>query len=182
MEMNESQDKINNKGFKMNTSENINYILIVDDEKLVRDSISFMINSICKELGINCMIVEGSDGKDILKHLKITDGPPHTPKSNDIKFKLLFTDEEMEHLNGSTVIKEIRKKEDEKDEEEEEDSLNYKENGDFSKNKSLIIVSITSNAAEIEKAKMIKESGADYVIQKPARKSQIRELVLLHLN
>jgi CheY-like chemotaxis protein len=159
--MNQSQKK----GKDKNSRKENNGILIVDDEMVVRNSIKRMISSICKELDLHFKIVEGSDGKDILDHLKVTtDEAKESPEPADIKFKLLFTDEEMGNLNGSTAIKEIRKREEEK-------------NTKSLKKKSIVIVSITSNA-QFDTARMIKESGADYVIQKPPKKCQIKELVI----
>lgn len=84
-----------------------NKILIIDDNKLIVDSIQRNLSKILKEHKSDTEVIRGSDGIDLVK--LIIDDQKH---GNKIKCVLL--DENMEYMNGSEAIKIIRKMESEK--------------------------------------------------------------------
>lgn len=104
-----------------------------------------------EEYGLNFIILEGNDGIDILNHV--------IANQNEGLLKCVFTDENMEYINGSEAIKIVR---------------NLEKNNRISKN---IIVSMTSYEDEHSK-NLILTAGADYIISKPYSKSQIMTILL----
>lgn len=128
-----------------------NKILIVDDQALIRNSLKNLISILIRELDLNYEIIEGSDGIDIINYL--TDD--YTVDS----IKLVFTDEDMEIVNGSTAILAIRQLESE---------FNYK---------TKTIISVTSSADNVLNRERILNSGADLVLSKPPRKTELKALM-----
>jgi len=95
---NDSYNKINKKSIIHETliKIKINKILIIDDHKLIRESLVFLIKKALKNLKMNNYfeIIEGCDGVDMLNFLI-----KYQTKENEIK--CIFTDENMEYINGS---------------------------------------------------------------------------------
>jgi len=129
-------------------------ILIIDDHKIIRESLVILIKKILKNLNKENIfdIIEGSDGVDILSYL-IYD----QTKENEIK--LVITDENMEYINGSEAISIIRKLEKAK------------------KIKNVSIASITAFEDEFNKNK-IKQSGSNIILSKPCSESMLRKFLL----
>ena len=92
---------------------------------------------------INFRILEGSDGIDLLNFLRL---------DKDYKIKYIFTDENMEYLNGSEAVKLITKFEAD------------------NKIKNFNIISITTFDDE-ETRKNILNSGINSILSKPCTKS-----------
>ncbi len=126
-------------------------ILIVDDNQIIRKSLKFLLEEIFKKKGIYYRILEGSDGIDILK--KVIDDQKF---QNSIK--CILSDEKMEYFDGSRAISILR----------ELERLNKIKNVNF--------VSVTSYDDNINK-NYIKNSGADFVIQKPCSKSSLMNIL-----
>ena len=78
------------------TNESNFKIVVIDDHKFVRDSIVNLIKKVLKLVQNNAEIIEGSDGIELL-NIVMKD------KNNRIKY--IFTDENMEFLNGSEAIR-----------------------------------------------------------------------------
>lgn len=127
-------------------NKNFPKILIVDDNQFIRESFKKIITDIQKEKKLNFTVIEGNDGIDILNHI-IADQTYGL-------LKCVFTDENMEYLNGTEAIKIVR---------------GLEKNNKISKN---IIVSMTSYEDENSKS-LILDSGADYILSKPYSKNQI---------
>jgi len=128
-----------------------NCILVVDDHKLVRVNTINLIKIILSNLKINdCCIIEGSDGIDLLNIVR---------KDESGKIKCIFTDENMEYLNGSEAVKIIRKLE------------------QNNKIKSQHIVSITA-FDDIATRQNIMNSGVNSILSKPCSKTAITEILL----
>jgi len=76
-------------------------ILIVDDNSFILEATKVIIKKVLKEAECEMEIISGSDGYDIIHHV-IQD----QSKGNEIK--CIFTDENMEYINGSEAIKILR--------------------------------------------------------------------------
>ena len=126
---------------------NIGTILVIDDNQIIRKSVKFLLQEIFKANGKSFRILEGSDGVDTLK-MVIDD----QKLKNSIK--CIFSDEKMEYFDGSKSISIIR----------ELENLN--------KIKRVNFVSITSYDDNMNK-NIIKNCGADYVVQKPCSRSSL---------
>ena len=120
-------------------------ILLIDDHKFIRNNIKNMLSKYIhlKNLSHEFEIIEGSDGVDILYEV-ISD------QSINNLIKCIFTDENMEFLNGSEAIEIIKKFE--------------KKN----KIKKIPIACITAFEDEYS-FDLIYNSGADFVITKPCK-------------
>ena len=94
-------------------------------------------------------ILEGNDGIDLLNFVRL---------DHEGKIKIIFTDENMEYINGSEAIKIMRKLEENK------------------KMKNYTIASISA-FDDIVTKKRILDSGANLVISKPTYKSEILKAV-----
>jgi CheY-like chemotaxis protein len=133
-------------------------IVVVDDYKLVRVNTINLIKSSLKSLDVpDYSILEGSDGIDLLNIVR-----------NDVdgKIKCIFTDENMEYLNGSEAVKIIRKLE------------------QNNKIKSQFIVSITA-FDDVGTRSNITESGVNNILSKPCTKTKITDIlrdILINLN
>jgi len=136
--------------FGLNYSPSNNCIVVVDDYKLVRVNTINIIKSILKSLHIDdYFIIEGSDGIDLLNIIR---------NYGDGKIKCIFTDENMEYLNGSESARIIRKLE-----------QNSKINSQF-------IVSITA-FDDVGTRNNIAESGVNTILSKPCTKTKITEIL-----
>lgn len=128
-------------------------ILIVDDNKTIRKSYINILNSFSC-IANNYDLVEYDDGIDLIKAV-IED------QHNDNQIKAVFTDENMEYINGSEAIKIMRDLE------------------NNSKIKKCLYFSITAFEDQ-ESIQRIVKAGADLVLSKPASKKQIQELIELY--
>ncbi len=125
-------------------------VLVIDDHKLVRDNTKNLIKSAFLTLKLqDYEIIEGSDGIDLLNFVRL---------DHEGRIKIIFTDENMEYINGSEAIKIMRKLEENK------------------KIKNYEIASITAFDDNLTKKKIL-DSGANLVISKPASKSEILKAV-----
>lgn len=122
-------------------------MIVVDDNQIIRKSIKVLLEDICKTKGKSFRIIEGSDGIDILK-MVIDD------QKIQNSIKCIFSDEKMEYFNGSRSVQILRELE------------------NSNKIKKVNFVSITS-FDDNENKSIIKNCGADYVIQKPCSKSAL---------
>ena len=98
---------INNFGFTIGelgvNNSNLS-VVVIDDYKLIRENTVNLVKKVFETLKISdYSIIQGSDGIDLLNIVR-------KDKINAIK--LVFTDENMEYLNGSETVKIIRKLED----------------------------------------------------------------------
>lgn len=146
-----------NKNFSKNSSlinKRKNKILIIDDHKLIRESLVLLIKKVLKNFdrANKFDVIEGCDGVDILSNL-IKD----QTKENEIK--CVITDENMEYINGSEAISIIRKLEKAK------------------KIKNIVIASVTAFEDGFSKTK-IQESGANIVLPKPCSESMMRNFFI----
>ena len=125
-------------------------IVIIDDNKLVRQTTINMLNYVLSNLKMNDFrVVEGCDGIDLLK-LVISD--------KNYRIKYIFTDENMMYLNGSEAVKLIRRFEHDKK------IKNYK------------IISVTAFDDE-ETRKNIISSGIDEILIKPCTKFDLLNIL-----
>ena len=124
-----------------------NKILIVDDQLSSRNSLKNLVFSLMSEMNLNFEVIEGSDGNDLITIL--------TEDYSENAIKLVFTDEDMENINGSTAIEAMRLL---------ETKYNY-----ISKT----IISVTSSM----NWEMIIKSGADLVLAKPLRKADLKDII-----
>ena len=150
----EENMNISSFGFSIdgtNFDNNLFSILVVDDHQFVRQNTVNLIKSVLSSLNIcNFRIIEGCDGIDLLNFVR-------NDKEN--KIKLIFTDENMEFLNGSQAVKLIRK---------------------FEKNqniKTYEIISITAFDDE-ETKNYIYKSGINVILSKPCTKSEILKYLI----
>jgi signal transduction histidine kinase/CheY-like chemotaxis protein len=136
------------RGINQNFSENC--IVVVDDQKLVRLNTINLIKTILSNLNIHeYSIIEGSDGIDLLNIVR---------RDQNGSIKCIFTDENMEYLNGSEVISIIRKLE-----------QNYKVKYQY-------IVSITA-FDDIGTRNNILNSGVNSILSKPCSKTALTEIL-----
>ena len=133
-----------NRGIKLKYS---GKILIVDDNQFLRISLKNVLNKIMIETRIYYEIIEGTDGVDILKYI-IDD------QFLQNQIKCIFTDENMDYINGSEAIRIVRNL--------------VKEN----KIKNVSIISITSYEDDVSKDNIMK-CGVDSIVSKPYTKSQL---------
>ena len=130
--------------------ENCFRIVVIDDHKLVRNSVVNLIKNILKSLQINNIeIIEGSDGIELLNIIMMD-------KNSLIKY--IFTDENMEFLNGSESVRILRKL----------------ENG--KKIPKYPIISITA-FDDPETRNNIMNSGVDSILSKPCTKNDIKKIL-----
>jgi CheY-like chemotaxis protein len=125
-------------------------ILVVDDDKLIRDNMKRMLGCIVNKLKLDYEIVEGTDGTDLV-NMVIDD--------NENLIKVIFTDENMTELDGSVAISRIRNLK----------TTNY-----------IKIISITS-LDDTHSIQRILECGADKVLQKPARRIVLEDILKNYL-
>ncbi len=130
-----------------------NKILIVDDHKIVRDSIVISVMKCIKSLNKEneFEVIEGKDGIDILYNI-IND------QYNNNLIKCVITDENMEYINGSEAILILKNLENDK------------------KIKNVVFASITAFQDEFSVSK-IRSSGVDQILPKPCSEKMIREFL-----
>ena len=133
-----------------NISNNNIKILIVDDHKVLRNTLK----NLCEKLLMkyskkNYEFLEANDGVDIIYYL-IYD------QSQNNLIKCVITDENMEYFNGSEAIKIIRKLE------------------KYNKIKYIPIASITAFENRSMKDNLIKK-GADYILSKPCKEVHLKQ-------
>lgn len=134
-----------------NLHEELKYkILIVDDNKTIRKSYINILQSFSIIL-TNYDLIEYEDGIDLIKGI-VED----QHQSNLIK--AVFTDENMEYINGSEAIKILRELE------------------RNSKIKRCLYFSITAFEDDQNKQKIL-DSGADLILSKPASRRQLEEVI-----
>ena len=151
-ELNESELIKNSFCFSLGNliNENSFKIVVIDDHKFVRNSVVTLIKNVLNVLQINnSQIIEGCDGIELL-NIVMND------KNNQIKY--IFTDENMEFLNGSEAVRILRKL----------------ENG--KKIRKYPIVSITA-FDDSETRNNILNSGVDSILSKPCTKNDIRKIL-----
>jgi len=119
-------------------------IIIVDDNKFINDSIKRLIESIIYEFNLDIEVIQVSDGVDLLIAV-VKD------QEEGNLVECVFTDENMEYMNGSYAIRIMRDWEKSK------------------KVKNLKLFSITGQE-DIQSSKAILASGADLVLGKPVSK------------
>jgi signal transduction histidine kinase len=141
----------------INIHEDFNFykIVIVDDNKLVRDSTVSTIKTVLSEKEMTKYeFIVCYDGIDLLALIK-----------DDYQgmIKLIFVDENMNYLNGSDTIKIIRRLEKDK------------------KINSYRIVSISAISDE-ETTSNFLNLGFDYILPKPCKKNDLRKVLNIFLN
>lgn len=127
-----------------------NFILIADDNQIINDSNKRVIENICRQKKLEYEIIPCNDGIELLKYI--------CDEAYFDSIKFIITDENMEILNGSEIIKilriiELRKKAERK-----------------------TVISVTSHDDSFI-IKFIKESGADAILSKPLSKSKLMKLL-----
>eukprot|EP00340_Litonotus_pictus_P000522 CAMPEP_0170518308 /NCGR_PEP_ID=MMETSP0209-20121228/4026_1 /TAXON_ID=665100 ORGANISM="Litonotus pictus, Strain P1" /NCGR_SAMPLE_ID=MMETSP0209 /ASSEMBLY_ACC=CAM_ASM_000301 /LENGTH=1233 /DNA_ID=CAMNT_0010803817 /DNA_START=787 /DNA_END=4488 /DNA_ORIENTATION=- len=128
-------------------------ILVVDDSKLIRTSLTRSLQKQVEALNMNCLIHEGTDGIDILKFIK-------EDQEQGNKIKLVFTDETMDYMNGSEALMQLKKLEKE------------------SKIKSLPpIICVTAYEDDSIKSHFLNVVGFADVIEKNPRKEKLERLL-----
>lgn len=148
-----------------NTNTNINKILIVDDSISIRKSLVKQVTNIIntfknnnsinnKDQTFDFQIIEGSDGVDILYHFL------KDQESGDKSIKYVFSDENMEYLNGSQAFSLLR------------ELYNL---GKFPNYNEVEFISITGYS-DIDEIANIKNKGATKVISKPIKNKDLEEL------
>ena len=130
----------------MKLSSNFPKILIIDDDIVIRNTMRLIISHFLIKSGLNYLILEGSDGSDLIDY--VTD-------DIDNNIKLIFTDENLPSIDGSKAISKIL---------------------DIKRKKGIKIVSLTS-LEDSESIEKIINSGADFVINKPAHRKLIEEML-----
>jgi CheY-like chemotaxis protein len=125
-------------------------VLIIDDDHMVRACMKKMVGNCLQRLKLNYEILEGTDGTDLVRYV-VND-------TNDL-IRLIFTDENMNEVEGSEAIRAIR---------------------DIKENKSIKVVSITSVEDDVS-IKLIKDAGADRVYKKPVTRELLEQVVELYL-
>ena len=149
----------NHFGFSLGNfnSDHDNYfkILVVDDNKFVRENTVYLLKNALNQLKLdNFLIVEGSDGIDILNFVRL---------DNHFKIRYIFTDESMQFLDGSEAVKLIRK---------------FEEND---KIKSYNIISLTAFDDPQTRNKIL-NCGLNSIMSKPATKTEIMKILIKHQN
>lgn len=119
--------------------------MIVDDNEFINNSIKSILDVIIKEHKLDFEVIQGSDGVDMLKSIM------EDQKEGNL-IQCIFTDENMEYMNGSDAIRIIR---------------------DWEKGNKIKRIKIfsVSGQEDIETCKFILGSGADNVFGKPISKS-----------
>ncbi len=148
---------VNNFNFSLGVNENLNssfLIVVIDDHKLVRQNTISLIHSVLLSFKFtDYSILEGSDGIDLLDFVR---------KDKNGRIKCIFTDENMEYLNGSEAVKIIRKLE------------------KGNKVQSQKIVSITAFDDSITNNNIM-NSGVNFILSKPCTKSSIVDILRTYL-
>jgi CheY-like chemotaxis protein len=125
-------------------------IIVIDDQKLVRENTVNLIKLVVKSLNFDSVsVIEGADGIELLNILRL---------DTDNKIKCIFVDENMEYLNGSESVMIIRKLE------------------QLNKFKKHLIISISA-LDDIDSKDKILKSGVDMIIRKPCTKSDLRNIL-----
>jgi len=124
-------------------------ILLIDDQKFVRSSLGNILNLILKEKKLKWDIIEGADGIDLLNYV-IEDN------KNNKMIKLIFTDENMEYINGTKAIEIIR----------------YLEKGNKILKNNNILIS-TSEQDDKELKTFYKSIGVNFIFSKPCDKDSL---------
>lgn len=126
-----------------------NKIIIADDNSTVRKSLINILRSFKDKIS-NYDLIEVDDGIDIIKEI-VAD------QNDNNKIKAVFTDENMEYINGSEAIKILR------------------ELQKHNKIKNCLYFSITAFEDNESKERILR-AGADLVLSKPASKRQVQEV------
>lgn len=143
----EHNNNMNNTSILESTK---NKIIIADDNSTVRKSLINILRSFGEKLS-NYELIEVDDGIDIIKEI-IAD------QNNNNQIKAVFTDENMEYINGSEAIKILR------------------ELQKHNKIKNCLYFSITAFEDHESKHKILR-AGADLVLSKPASRRQVKEVI-----
>ncbi len=132
------------------TSSDLSLIVVVDDNKLIRETTINIVKIVLSEMNIinKYRIIECKDGIDLLS-LIIND--------KEHRIKCIISDENMEYLNGSEAVKIIRRL--------EHTGKIYK----------YYIISITA-FDDIQTKKNILNSGVNLMLTKPCTKSSILKI------
>jgi len=147
----------NHRKHSIKSSENQNLIderkivLVIDDHKYVRESMSNLIKKIIKKKNLEnkFKVKEGIDGSELIYYI-IKD------QMENNKIKCIITDENMEFINGSEAIKILK---------------NLEKNNQI---RPLIIASCTAFEDEYSKY-IIKSSGANYFLSKPCNEFKLNK-------
>lgn len=151
-----SQNLIDLNKYKIESSlkeKKRNLIILADDTQMLRLSIKSLIEKYLLETSKDCVIIEGSDGIDILK--LVIDN-----QNTEVNIKAIFTDESMTYMDGSFALKIIKDLE------------------SIGKVKTIKKIVITGYSEENELEK-IRSSGADCILSKPVSYKQISEVLNL---
>lgn len=84
-----------------NNNNSLYKILVIEDNKLLRNSIDKKVKKALSNLKIDCNVLSGEDGIDCLKHIL-------DDQNEGNKIKLIISDENMEYMNGSEAVKIIK--------------------------------------------------------------------------
>jgi DNA-binding NarL/FixJ family response regulator len=74
-------------------------VLIIDDDPITLSSIRSIVTNYINRKGLNFEILEGTDGSDLIKHVK---------EDKENRIKLILTDENMSNIEGSEAILAIK--------------------------------------------------------------------------
>jgi CheY-like chemotaxis protein len=121
--------------------------MIVDDNHFISDSLKKLLDKVLKENSKECEFIQVTDGIEMIKCI-VDD------QSNGNLIRCIFTDENMEYINGSEAIRILRNLE--------------KKN----KIKQIKIISVSCQEDDYS-IKTMFESGADLVLGKPISKNLI---------
>ena len=121
-------------------------VLIVDDDYIIRNSMKNMINYILKKNSLDFDVLEAEDGSEMIDLVM-----------NDIdnSIKIIFTDENMNFIEGSEAISKI---------------ISIKSTNEIK------IISVTSLSDEVSISRIL-TCGADMVLPKPANKTLLEEVI-----
>lgn len=123
----------------------------MDDQKPIRDSLKNNLKTIFLTYKKDYDLIDASDGIDTLKFIM-------EDQKNRNLIKCIFTDENMEYMNGSQSIKIIRQMEND------------------CKIKKVNIVSVTSFDDEFTK-EIILSKGANFLIDKPCNQAALIKIL-----
>lgn len=128
-------------------------LLVVDDNSILRKSLKTQLEKILKELDMSISIIEGTDGVDIISSIVKSE-------STTNRIKIVFSDESMTFMNGSSAVKILR---------------------DMESNSKIpelpIMICITSYEDEWYQTEL-KNSGFDHVIKKNPGKKELTHLLM----
>ena len=127
-------------------------ILVVDDNKFIRDALKNQIIKSLKSNGVKGEVIGCSDGIDIIQQI-ISD------QKNGNRIKCVFTDECMEYMNGSEAITKLK---------------DFERQRKLKKLPKLVLVTAHTDDNITESLKAL---GFDYVLQKSPQVNQIEQVL-----